>query len=193
MGELAGRQLLLLGFGRIGREVARRALGFDMKVAVYDPYVSGDDIRTAGCEPVEDWRAELPEADVLSLRLPLREKTCGLIGAAELGKMKPTAILVNAARGGLVDEDALHDALSGRMARGGAGIDCFEKEPVGSDLPLLSLPNVVLSPHSAALSAETAQRVGEVAACNIIDGLNRRLDPALVFNRRQLNKAGYEL
>ena len=193
VGELAGRTFLLLGFGRIGREVARRALAFDMKVAVFDPYVSEHDIRGAGCDRVDDWRAALAGADALSLHLPLTDDTRGMIGAAELLRMKRTAIVINAARGGLVDEAALFAALTERMAQGGAALDCFETEPVCPDMPLLSLPNVVVSPHSAALSAETARRMGEVAAQNVIDGLNGRLDPALVFNRRQLEEAGYEL
>ena len=191
VGDLAGRTLLLLGFGRIGREVARRALAFDMQVAVYDPYVGPADIGAAGCDAVEDWHRALPQADVLSLHLPLTVETRGLIGAVELERMKPTAIVINAARGGLIDEDSLFAALSGPMAEGGAALDCFEEEPVDPDLPLLSLPNVLVSPHSAALSAETARRMGLVAAQNVIDGLAGQLNPELVFNRRQLEEAGH--
>lgn len=191
VGELAGRRLLLLGFGRIGREVARRALAFDMEVLAYDPFVASADVAALGCVPVADWRAALPEADALSLHLPATPETRGLIGAAELAVMKPTAILINAARGGLVDEAALHAALAGRMAAGGAGLDCFATEPPAADLPLLVLPNVVLSPHSAALSAEAAERMGVVAARNVVAGLRGALDPALVFNLKALAGAGH--
>lgn len=191
VGELAGRRLLLLGFGRIGREVARRALAFDMAVLAHDPFADPAAIRSAGCEPVADWRAALPEVDALSLHLPLSPETRGIVGATEMAALKPTAMLINAARGGLVDEAALHAALTGRMARGGAGIDCFEQEPPPQDLPLLRLPNVVLSPHSAALSAETAERMGIVAARNVVAGLKGQIDPALIFNRAGLEAAGH--
>ncbi len=193
VGEVAGRILLLLGFGRIGREVARRALAFDMKVAIYDPFVSAEDIRAAGYESVEDWRTALPDADVISLHLPMTAETKGLLGTDEIAAMKPTAILVNAARGGLVDEEALYAALTGPMSRGGAALDCFANEPPAQDQPLLSLPNVVLSPHSASLSEEAAQRMGMVAAQNIVDGLRGKLKPELVFNLNAMQEAGHEL
>ncbi|MCP4071236.1 MAG: hydroxyacid dehydrogenase [Hyphomicrobiales bacterium] len=191
LSELSGKTLLLLGFGRIGREVARRAAAFDMRVCIFDPYVDADAIRATGCEPVADWWSELPEVDVLSLHLPATPETMGLIGAQELARMKSTAVLINAARGGLVDEDALCDALSSHMAEGGAGLDCLASEPPQPDMPLLQLPNVVLSPHSAALSAESTRAMGVVAARNIITGLKGELDPALIFNAKALNEAGH--
>lgn len=191
VGELAGRKLMLLGFGRIGREVARRALAFDMTVLAHDPFVSPAAIAATGAVPVADWRAALPDADALSLHLPASPETRGLIGAAELAAMKPTAIVVNAARGGLVDEAALHAALTGRMSPGGAALDCFRDEPPAPGHPLFALPNVVLSPHSAALSAEAAERMGVVAAQNVLDGLAGVLRPELVFNAAQMREAGH--
>jgi len=193
MSELAGKGMLLMGFGRTGREVARRAAAFDMQVAVFDPFVSADIVRQAGYMPVTDWRTELPRADFLSLHLPATPETMGLIGADELAVMKPTAILINAARGGLVDETALFAALSGPMAQGGAGLDCLSSEPPAPDLPLLTLPNVVFSPHSAALSAESIWKMGTISAQNVIDGLHNRLKPDLVFNLQQLEEAGHAL
>lgn len=193
VGELARRKLLLLGFGRIGREVARRARAFEMEVLVFDPFVGAETVESLGCLRVADWRAVLPEVDVLSLHLPASPDTRGLIGAAELAAMKPTAIVINAARGGLLDETALYAALCGRMAAGGAALDCFEVEPPAPDHPLFSLPNVVLSPHSAALSAEAAERMGVVAAHNVLDGLGGVLKPELVFNLRLLREAGHAL
>jgi len=193
VGELAGRRLLLLGFGRIGREVARRARAFDLSVAVYDPFVTPAAIAAEGCEAVSDWRAELPRADALTLHVPLAPETRGMIGTAELAALPPHAILINAARGGLVDEAALCAALAGRMAAGGAGLDCFALEPVPPDHPLLALPNVLVSPHSAALTAEAARRMGVVAAQNVIAGLAGKLDPALVVNRKALAEAGHGL
>lgn len=181
--ELAGKTLLLLGFGRIGRELARRALAFDMRVWVHDPAVSPQSAAEAGVRPIGDWRACLGEVDALSLHLPLTAATRGLIDAAALSAIKPTAIILNTARGGLIDEAALHHALSGRMARGGAGIDTFEKEPLPPDHPLLALPNLLVSPHSAALSAEAAERMGVVAARNVLAGLDDDVDPTLLVNR----------
>jgi len=189
--ELAGRRLMLLGLGRIGREVARRARAFDMEVLAYDPALEAEAILALGCTPLADWRAALGSVDALSLHLPLTAATRNLIGAAELAAMKPTAWLVNAARGGIVDEAALAAALAGPMRQGGAGLDCFRDEPPLADDPLLGLPNVVLSPHSAALTAEAARRMGVVAAENVLAGLAGRLDPALVVNRRQLQDAGH--
>ncbi|WP_300517617.1 hydroxyacid dehydrogenase [Aliiroseovarius sp.] len=193
LSELNGKTLLLLGFGRIGREVARRAAAFDMTVQVFDPFVDPDAVRAAGYTPVSDWKAALPGGDALSLHLPATPETMGMIGAGELARMKPTAILINAARGGLVDEDALHDALCGHMSAGGAGLDCLASEPPTPDLPLLSLPNVVFSPHSAALSAESTRAMGVVAAQNILAGLKGALDPVLVFNAAALKEAGHAL
>lgn len=184
--ELAGKTLMLLGFGRIGREVAKRALAFDMKVVICDPFVSEEEAAAAMVVKLDDWRAALGEVDVLSIHLPLDAQTRHIIDALVLAAMKPTAIVLNAARGGLIDEAALYQQLSTRMVAGGAGIDTFEIEPPGLDTPLLGLPNVVLSPHSAALTQEAAKRMGIVAAENVIAGLNERLDPSLVFNRQAL-------
>lgn len=193
LSELSGKSLLLLGFGRIGREVARRAAAFDMKVCIYDPFVDAAQIHAARYEPVSDWKSALPDIDVLSLHLPATPDTMGLIGAGEMAQMKPTAIIINAARGGLVDEDALVDSLRGHMSKGGAGLDCLTSEPPNDDLPLLTLPNVVFSPHSAALSVESIRSMGVVAAQNIIAGLQDQLDPGLVFNAKAMKEAGYAL
>ncbi len=186
--EIAGKTLLLLGFGRIGREVARRALAFDMQVLIFDPLVSEDSAKAASVTKIEDWRAVLGRIDVLSVHLPLSPATHHIIDASVLAAMKPTGILINAARGGLVDEQALCEALSGHLSAGGAGIDTFAQEPPAPDLPLLRLPNVVLSPHSAALTEEAGRRMSMVAAANVIAGLQGSLDPALIFNREALQR-----
>ncbi len=187
--ELAGKTLLLLGFGRVGREVAKRAQAFDMDILIYDPFVSSDAATATGVVKIDDWREVLDRVDVLSIHLPLIEETRNIIDAGVLAAMKPTAILLNTARGGLVDEGALYEALHTRMAAGGAGIDTFEVEPPGLDAPLLSLPNVVVSPHSAALTEEAAKRMGMVAARNVIAGLEDRLDPELVVNHDALQES----
>ncbi len=179
--ELAGKTLLIIGFGRIGQEVARRAAAFDLTVAAYDPFVEAQAMRSAGVAKVEDWHAVLGEVDIVTLHVPRTPDTVGAIGAAELAAMRPTAFLINAARGGLVDEAALAEALSGG-AIAGAGIDTFDVEPPPSGHPLLGMENVILCPHSAGLTDECAARMAVAAARNALNGIDGRLDPDLVVN-----------
>lgn len=179
--ELAGRTLLIVGFGRIGSRVARRALAFEMRVLVVDPYVPPERIRAAGCEPAASLRAALAEADIVTLHCPLGPATRGLLGAAELALLRPGALLVNTARGGLVDEPALVAALAtGRL--GGAALDVMEREPPAPDDPLLAAPRLLLSPHVAGVTAESAVRMAVEAADNVLAGLDGRLDPSVVVN-----------
>lgn len=178
--ELNGRTLLLLGFGRIGKAMARMAAGFNMKILAYDPYVAVETISASGVTPVSDLRQALAEADVVSVHMP-KSVNGPLLGARELGWMKPASIVVNTARGGIVDEEALREALSaGRLA--GAGLDVFESEPPGPDNPLFDFENVVLSPHSAGLTEEAAAGMAMSAATNIVNFFAGHLDPALVVN-----------
>jgi D-3-phosphoglycerate dehydrogenase len=168
--ELAGRTLGLVGFGRIGREVATRARAFGMEVIAHDPLLAS---WPAGFEWAK--RAALdeliPATDVLSLHLPLTRETRGLIGAAELARMKPDALLVNAARGGVVDETALHAALVAGRPRG-ALLDVFAVEPATGN-PLLQLPNVLATPHLGASTREAQTRAGLEAAEIVIAELAR--------------------
>ncbi|MFQ5971403.1 MAG: hydroxyacid dehydrogenase [Alphaproteobacteria bacterium] len=183
--ELADKTLLILGFGRIGREVARRARAFAMNVLAYDPYVAAETMAAAEVGKVEDWRAELGGVDVLSVHLPRTAETEGAIGADELSSIRPSAFVINTARGGIIDEVALVAALrEGRLA--GAGIDAFEREPPNSINPLLSLENLVLSPHSAGLTLESAMRMAVASAENALAGIDGRLDPELVVNPQVL-------
>ncbi len=179
--ELAGRTLLIVGLGRIGRVLAARALAFGMRVIAYDPYVSAADAAALGVTMVGDWRAALGGADVVSLHLPRSAETENMIAAAELALMKPTALLINAARGGLVDEAALAEALNAGRIRG-AGIDVFDEEPPRRDNPLLACERAILSPHIAGLTRESAERLSVAAAQNVLAGLDGRLDPSLVVN-----------
>ena len=178
--ELAGRTLLLLGFGRIGKAVARMANAFNMRVQAYDPYVAADVVCGCGVTPVSDLKQALAEADVVSVHMP--KSTDGpLLGADELSQMKSSAIVVNTSRGGIVDELALLQALAaGRL--GGAGLDVFDIEPPVPDHPLFTFENVVLSPHCAGLTEEAAARMAVSSVTNILDFFAGRLDPALVVN-----------
>lgn len=155
--ELYGKTLGLIGAGRIGGEVAKRARAFGMQVVAYDPFLIAERASALGIE-----RAELDEvlrrADVVSLHVPLTDATAGLLGDRELALMKPTAVIVNAARGGVVREDALVRALQAKRL-GGAALDVFESEPLPADHPLRSLDNVVLTPHLGASTAEAQQNV----------------------------------
>jgi D-3-phosphoglycerate dehydrogenase / 2-oxoglutarate reductase len=170
--ELQGKTLGVLGFGRIGQQVARRAVGLGMRVVAHDPFVSKERYRELGVERAESADEVLAAADFLTLHLPLSEETRGSIDARALGRMKPGARLVNAARGELVDEDALLDALrSGRLA--GAALDVFSAEPYSG--PLLELDSVVVTPHLAASTEEAQDRAGVIVAEQVAAALEGEL------------------
>jgi D-3-phosphoglycerate dehydrogenase len=180
--EVAGKRLLIVGFGRIGQKLAGMARGLGMQVVAHDPFLPADRW-PEGATRVTDLAAALTQADAVSLHLPRSDKA--LIGAAELATMKPTAVIVNTARGGLVDEAALAEALlSGRL--GGAGIEVFNNEPPGSDHPLFGLDNAILTPHNAALTVECAERMAIASVQNVLDFFAGKLDPALVVNASAL-------
>jgi D-3-phosphoglycerate dehydrogenase len=179
--ELGGRTVLVLGFGRIGTRVAGLCKAFGMRVLVHDPFMPAGTIRGAGYEAVKDRAAGLAAADVVTLHLPAGPTTRGMVDAAFLAAMKPGSVLVNTARGTLVDEAALEVALrSGHLA--GAGLDVVRTEPMTAPIPLLALENVLLTPHVAASTAEGLQRMAWDAAGNAIDFLAGRPDPDAVIN-----------
>lgn len=188
--ELQGRTLLIIGFGRIGKEVAARARAFGMRVLVADIAMDHDTAARLGCEEVADFRSVLPEVDVLTIHTPKTDLTSGMIGARELAAMKPGAVLINCARGGLVDETALLAALSsGKLL--GAGLDVFDDEPLGRDNPFLKLHNVILSPHSAGSTRESGRRMGIETAENILAALDGTLTDENIFNLDALRAAGH--
>ncbi len=179
--ELHGKRLLLIGFGRIGKLVAGLAAAFGMAISAYDPYQTGEAIKAAGAEPAPSLAEGLRGADVISLHVPKADDKA-IIGRAELAMMRPGAFIVNTARGGLIDEDALADALEqGHIA--GAGLDVFVEEPPVGGSRLLKSDRVILSPHTAGLTEECAARMGQVSAQNILDFFDGRLDPRLIVNR----------
>ena len=169
--ELSGKTALIVGFGRIGTRSARRCRGFDMNVLIYDPYVSAEKITEAGCERVTDLDAALPRADFVSIHCPKNPETVGMFDAARLGRMKRGAFIVNTARGGIIDEPALHAALtSGRLA--GAGLDVFDLEPTPVNNTLLQLDTVITSPHMAGVTTESVAGMAMVTAENILSVLD---------------------
>jgi D-3-phosphoglycerate dehydrogenase len=166
--ELMGRRLGLVGFGRIAREVAVRARAFGMTVAASDPLLTA---WPAGFDWVETLSFErvLEDSDIVSVHVPLDDSTRGMIGAREFALMKPGAIFVNVARGGIADEAALHAALASGMLQG-AALDVFSTEPPGQH-PLLHLPNVLATPHLGASTHEAQERAGVEAAERVIEAL----------------------
>lgn len=182
--DLAGKRLLVVGFGRIGRQLARMAAGFAMEIRAYDPFLARDGWPEGPVAPAPDLAEGLAWADAVSVHAPKTERP--VIGAAELARLRPGAILVNTARGGVVDQDALVAALrSGRLAA--AGLDVFEREPPAADDPLLALEQVVLSPHNATLTGECAERMALASVRNVLDYLAGHLDPALLVNGAHLH------
>ncbi|CAI2433485.1 hydroxyacid dehydrogenase [Serratia ficaria] len=183
--EMAGRTLFILGFGRIGREVARLAAGFRMQVVAYDPYLPDEVFSQHGVSRILEIPSGLATADAVTVHLPLSGDK-PLIGREELAMMKPGALLVNTARGGIVDEEALARALqTGHL--GGAGLDVLKDEPADLRSALLAQTDrLILSPHSAGLTGEAAMRMSIAAAANIINFFNGQLDNELVVNRQAL-------
>ena len=163
--RIAGRTLGVIGFGHVGRSVARRALALGLRVVATDPYQDEESIRAAGAEPTS-LADLLKQADFVSIHSPLNESTAKMIGRAELSSMKVGAILVNTSRGGLVDQAALVEALAhGRLA--GAGLDVLEREPPRADEPLLAFDDVVVTPHAAFLSEDSLRVVQRDAALEV--------------------------
>ena len=169
--DLFGKTVVIVGFGRIGTRTAKRCLAMEMNVLIFDPYKPAADIKAAGCEPVTDLDAALPRADFVSIHCPKNPETVGMFNADRLKQMKPTAYLINTARGGIVDEAALHTALvSGKLA--GAGLDVFAQEPPPAGQALLALPNVIMAPHVAGVTVEAVDRMSEQTARNILSVLD---------------------
>ena len=167
--EFRNRIVGIVGYGQIGRRVARLARAFGAHIVIHSRSRVAD---PDGAEVEENFDRLLSKVDILSLHCPLTDQTRGLISERQLGLMKPGALLINTARGGLVDEAALVDALrNGRLA--GAGLDTFAKEPVDAKNPLFTLDNVICSPHVAAMTEEAMARMGTTAANNIIGYLQR--------------------
>lgn len=180
--ELWQKNVLIVGFGRIGTRVAPRCQAFDMNVFVLDPNVDDDVIRSAGYMPVSDLRTSLPDMDYVTLHLPLNNATRDTIDAEELALMKPSAILVNAARGNIVNEAALYNALKTGEIRG-AGLDVLAMEPAEKGHPLFTLENIVISPHIAGVTNEAANRMAIACAQNVLDVFDGKADPENVVNQ----------
>ena len=185
--EIYKKNIFILGFGRIGKALAQRCLGFDSKVYVYDPFIENSVIKKSNCFPI-DFEEGLKIADFISVHIPLNEKTRNVIAKKQLMLMKDTCILVNTSRGGIVNEMDLIWALTNKKIYG-AGTDVFEKEPPNNNNPLFKLNNIFLSPHSAALTVECRKRMAIETCENIVNYLQdkSKLNISNIVNKQNLN------
>ena len=173
--EIWDKNILIAGFGRIGQALIKRCLGFEMKVFVYDPFVSKNVIEKLGGTKVDSMEEACKDMDAISLHIPLNDKTKNIINYDLLKTMKKNCIIINAARGGIVNEIDLDRALKKDLIFG-AGLDVFETEPPESNNPLLKNDKVFLSPHTAAFTEECMTRMGKETIQNIIDFFDGKLE-----------------
>lgn len=165
--EIRGKTLGLIGGGAIGSDLGHIAQGAGMEIMVYDPFLKREDVEAKGWKYVGNLDDLYREADAISVHVPLTDQTRGMIGQRELALMKPTAVLVNCARGGIIDEKALYDALKNDHIQG-AGVDVLEKEPFDPNHPLMELDNFIITPHNAGQTREAATGVAVGAAEGVL-------------------------
>ena len=178
--ELWKKNILIAGFGRIGQSLIKRCKGFEMNVFVYDPFISKKKIAEFGGIKVEDLKETVKSMDAISLHMPLNEKTKNIINLDLIKTMKKNCIIINAARGGIINEQDLNKALNENLIFG-AGLDVFETEPPKEDNPLLKNNKVFLSPHTATFSEECMIRMGKETVQNIIDFFEKKLDKSKII------------
>jgi len=184
--DLYGKTVLIIGFGKIGTRAAKRYAAMEMNVLVYDPYTYSATIHGMGYEPVQDLDAAVAQADFITIHCPKTPETVGMFNAPRLARMKRTAFIVNTARGGIIDEKALYDALkANRIA--GAALDVFDQEPTPPDNPLLTLPNFIAAPHVAGVTREAVDRMGVAAVQNILSVLDGKPIRDNVVNKEVLD------
>ncbi len=177
--ELLNKNILIAGFGRIGKKLISRCLAFDTKVYIYDPYVDEKIIKEFGGIKVDKIEDGLKRADYVSLHMPLTNETKNLINYSVLKTMKKNSIIINTARGGIINEMDLDKALNEGLIFG-AALDVFSQEPVDKDNPLLQNKKVILSPHSATFTDECTSRMGIETTKNIIDFFENRIDKSMI-------------
>ena len=186
--DLFEKTVLVVGFGRIGTRISNACLALGMTVLVYDPYVAAEAITAAGCVPVGDLDDALGRVDFVTIHCPRNTETNGMFNAARFARMKPSAYLVNTARGGIVDEVALNAALTGGSIAG-AGLDVFDQEPPLPDNPLPGLPNVITAPHMAGVTAEALDRMCAAAVQNLLDVLDGKPNMDHVINKEVISRS----
>ncbi len=179
--EIFNKEILIMGFGRIGKILIKRCLGFDMNVKVYDPFVDKKTIESFGGKKVEDLNVVFKTADFLSIHMPLNHKTKNLINLEKLKLMKKNMVIINTARGGIINEKDLDQAINMNLIFG-AGLDVFEKEPIDLNNPLINNKRVLLSPHSATFTQECTKRMGIQTVQNLIDFFENKVQKKMMVN-----------
>ena len=177
--ELHNKEILIAGFGRIGKNLIKKCKAFDMNVKVFDPFVDEKIINDMGGEKVNDFDNALKTLDFLSIHMPFNEKTRNIVNLKKMKTMKENSVIINTARGGIVNEADLNQALNDRIILA-AGFDVFSNEPVNLDNPLLKNKKIILSPHTAALTNECKIRMGKETALNIINFFEKKINQNMV-------------
>ena len=177
--ELLNKKILIVGFGRIGKKLIKRCLGFEMKVYVYDPYVDNKIIESYGGKKIDNFDKVLKEIDILSLSVPLTNETYNMIDLKKMKLMKKTSIIINTSRGGIINEKDLNEALNKEIIYG-AGLDVFDKEPPNDVNPLLKNKKVILSPHAATFTKECTSNMAIQTAQNVIDFFENNLNKLML-------------
>jgi D-3-phosphoglycerate dehydrogenase len=183
--RIKGKTVGIIGLGRVGRQVAKRLIGFDVNLLAYDPYIPVDVFKTYNAKKV-DYTTLLEQSDIITIHVPLNKETRNMISTNQLKKMKKKAILINAARGGIVDEKALCKALM-KKDIAGVGLDVLEEEPIQKDNQLLYFDNVIITPHMGWYSEDTVDEVQRIAAKQVLQCLEGKI-PTNLVNKDVLKK-----
>ena len=183
--DLAQKNILVIGFGRIGSNFVKRALAFDMNVYVYDPYVEKEKVKISGAIPVDNISDNLSKMDAVTLHCPKNNETTDLFTKQEFDLMKKSSFIINCARGGILNEEDLYEALKDENISG-AGLDVFDVEPTPSSNPLFKLNNVILSPHIAGVTIESTVRMATETVQNVLDVLDDKVNQSVVINNKEI-------
>ena len=183
--DLAQKNILVIGFGRIGSNFVKRALAFDMNVYVYDPYVEKEKVKISGAIPVDNISENLQKMDAVTLHCPKNDETTNLFTKKEFNLMKKSSFIINCARGGILNEEDLYEALKNENISG-AGLDVFDVEPTPSSNPLFKLNNVILSPHIAGVTVESTVRMATETVQNVLDVLDDKVNQSVVINNKEI-------
>ena len=183
--DLAGKNIMVIGFGRIGSNFVKRALAFDMNVYVYDPYIDHEKIKKSGAIAIENLKDNLSKMDAITLHCPKNEETTNLFTKKEFQTMKKNAFIINCARGGILNEDDLYEALLNEKIAG-AGLDVFDVEPTPSSNPLFKLKNVILSPHIAGVTVESTVRMATETVQNVLDVFDNKVNKSVIVNLEEI-------
>ncbi len=183
--DLAQKNILVIGFGRIGSNFVKRALAFDMNVYVYDPYIEKEKVKISGAIPVDNISENLPKMDAVTLHCPKNDETTNLFTKKEFNLMKKSSFIINCARGGILNEEDLYEVLTSKKIAG-AGLDVFDVEPTPSSNPLFKLNNVILSPHIAGVTVESTVRMAIETVQNVLDVLDDKINQSVVVNNKEI-------